>query len=108
MSSLQEQLAAFTAQDKQEEKAETTTAKLQRMIAGILQEDVENIDPTKSLTQLGAGSLDIIELAVRTEMEFKFRVDAELFPEQPGSMTVAQLASLVDDHVDRHKDTANA
>ena len=97
MASLQEQLAKLTATEDKREDELTTTGRLQRILAKILREDVEAIDPNATLSQLGASSLDIIELAVRTEVEFRRAVDASMFPGSPADATLAQLAAILDE-----------
>ena len=59
--------------------------------------DVEDEDPNVTLADMGADSLDIVELAVDLESEFDFEIpDEDLCWENFGGMTVNDLVEYTE------------
>ncbi|QDZ42994.1 acyl carrier protein [Corynebacterium sp. sy039] len=95
MASLQEQLAKLqSTQDSDARTAQPTTAqKIRTIIARVLGEEPESIATSTLLQDLGASSLDIIEIAVRLEIEFPQQLRSD---KVRATMSIADLAVLID------------
>ncbi|AWB84421.1 acyl carrier protein [Corynebacterium liangguodongii] len=68
-----------------EENEQSFDARLAGLISRITGDEV---DPGKTLVELGISSLDRIELAIRAEEEFGVRASEELYADNP---TIAEL-----------------
>lgn len=78
MSSLQEQLARLQApvEDPTTENDDSVFSRVKEILVKVTATDPESISPSTSLRdELSVSSLDVIEIAVRTETTFGIRVD---------------------------------
>lgn len=96
MPSLQEQLAHLQEAENQTAEAANTLQVLQKLLSKIINLDLECIDPDTPLGELGASSLDIIELAIRAESECKIAIDETYFSPRPEKTTLNHLSQLID------------
>lgn len=97
MPSLQDLLAQQSPSNESRKSNDISTlTRLTKILAPILGVDSEAIQVDAPLSDLGATSLDIIELAVRIEMEFKIHTEETFFHEEPLSTTLNEVATLID------------
>lgn len=96
MTSIQEQLSLHQSFKQDRKNSPTTTERIQHLIADILNTPVEEINTAQTLSDLGASSIDLIELAVRIEVEFKAPIDTEVCPTDAGNLTITKLISRIE------------
>lgn len=99
MSSLQEQLAKLQSADADttQEKEDSTFGRVRELLVKVTGADPESIGPSSSLREdLAVTSLDVVELAVRTESTFGIHVDQASGFQQ--FTTVQDIVDFVEDH----------
>lgn len=74
----------------------STLARLTKILSSILDVDSEVIQVDTPLSDLGATSIDVIELVVRVEMEFKVHTEEVIFHKEPLSTTLSEVAAIID------------
>ncbi|MCT1627949.1 acyl carrier protein [Corynebacterium sanguinis] len=75
------------------EGTEEQDASVEERLAGILARITgEDVEPEKTLNELGVSSLDRIELAIRTEEEFGVQIEDSLYTD---ALTVRALAEIL-------------
>ena len=74
--------------------------RLKQVIADQLGVELSKVTPTTTLSDLGADSLDVVELVMAAEEEFNIEIpDATLEEHDEQNMTVEQLGNIVQQQI---------
>lgn len=85
-------LGALNLEPEEETRDLSVEARLAELVSRITGD--KDVDASKTLAELGVGSLDRIELAVRAEEEFGVRIDDSVYAD---SLTLSELAATFAD-----------